>query len=324
MMYKEILSESSPLYGRASAQILLTPFTYPQIQHFLPERAENDLLEMFALSGGVPRYMELLRQYVSFSDALAHLVLNKDGILYSEARYLLHEEISTPNTCWSILHALGSGSTKITELGCRLGLPANQLTSYIALLKDLFLVRREVPVLEKNPAKSKKGIYLVDDFFIRLWFGIIYPYESFLEFGHTEHILKRLDSLIQVHIAYCYEQMCRDYIKLNMPDFDFIKLGRQWGKNYEIDVCGVDINNRISLAGECKWSHKKAGVSLLKALQNKIKQYSLPIADNLHYCLFSKSGFTDELITLAKDPSANIIIINSLFSPPSMGSNLYS
>lgn len=192
MMYKETLAESSPLYGRASAQILLAPMTYNHIEDFLPEKSEIDLIEMFALSGGVPRYMELLREHSSFEEALMSLVLNKNGILYAEARFLLHEEITTPNTCWSILHALGSGTTKISELGSRLALPANQLTRYIELLKDLYLVRREVPVLEKNPAKSKKGIYLVDDFFIRLWFGVVYPYESFLEFGHADLTLKRL------------------------------------------------------------------------------------------------------------------------------------
>ncbi|HFQ80968.1 MAG TPA: ATP-binding protein [Desulfobacterales bacterium] len=313
MMYKETLAESSPLYGRASAHILLAPFSYRHIQDFLPGKTENDLIEMFALSGGVPRYMELLQGYNSFTEALTNLVLSKNGILYSEARYLLHEEISTPNTCWSILNALGSGTTKISELGSRLGLPANQLTRYIDLLKDLFLVRREVPVLEKNPAKSKKGIYLVDDFFIRLWFGAIYPYESFLEFDQIELTLKRLTPLIRAHIAYCYEQICREFIKLNIHNFDVVRLGRQWGKNYEIDVCGVDSDNRISLAGECKWSHKMVGRSILRDLHQKIEHNHLPLSDNPTYCLFSRTGFSDDLIKEAKNSSTNIILTGSLW-----------
>jgi len=314
MMYKETLAESSPLYGRASAQILLAPLAYHHVQDFLPGRSEIDLIEMFAMSGGVPRYMELLEGYSSFDEALKNLVLNKNGILYSEARYLLHEEISTPNTCWSILHALGSGTTKISELGSRLALPANQLTRYIDLLKDLYLVRREVPVLEKNPSKSKKGIYLVDDFFIRLWFGVIYPYDSFLEFGHIELTLKRLRTLLKKHIAYCYEQMCRDFIMMNIANFDVIRLGRQWGKNYEIDICGVDENNLLTLIGECKWSDKKVGLSILRDLRGKVKQNNLPLAKNLIFCIFSKSGFTEDLIKEAKRYSPNLILVNSLFS----------
>ena len=316
MMYKETMADSSPLYGRAAAQILIAPFSYHHIQDFLPDKTENDLIEMFALSGGVPRYMELLQEHSSMAEALSNLVLNKNGILYSEARYLLHEEISTPNTCWSILHALGSGTTKISEIGSRLALPANQLTRYIDLLKDLFLVKREVPVLEKNPAKSKKGIYLVDDFFVRLWFGAIYPYDSFLEFGQREQILERLAPLIRQHIAYCYEQMCRDFIKVNRQHFDIVRLGRQWGKDYEIEICGVDKNNHLSLIGECKWSHKKIGISVLDSLQQKIAQHNLPLAKAPTYCLFSKSGFTPALMEKSKESSSNlnIMLFDSLFS----------
>ena len=314
MMYKETLAESAPLYGRASAQILLGPLAYNYIQDFLPDKSEIDLIEMFALSGGVPRYLELLQTYSSFTQALHELVLNKNGILYAEARFLLHEEISTPNTCWSILHALGSGTTRISELGSRLALPANQLTRYINLLKDLYLVRREVPVLEKNPGKSKKGIYLVDDFFIKLWFGAIYPYESFLEFGHMELVLKRLQPLLQNHIAYCYEKMCRDFIKINISQFDVIRMGRQWSKNYELDICGVNEDNKLSLIGECKWSNNKVGLSVLENLKEKISTNNLPLSRNPTICLFSKSGFTEDLYRKASRASSRLILIDSLFT----------
>jgi AAA+ ATPase superfamily predicted ATPase len=106
---------------------------------------------------------------------LAALVLHPDGILHNEARQLLQEEIQTPNQCWSILNAIGSGANRISEIAGRIGQPANKLTRYLDLLKDLHLVRRETPVLERNPAKSKKGIYVVSDPFFRMWFGAIYP-----------------------------------------------------------------------------------------------------------------------------------------------------
>ena len=34
-----------------------------------------------------------------------------------------------------------------------------------------------------NSAQSKKGVYSITDPFLALWFGCIYPYESFLEFA---------------------------------------------------------------------------------------------------------------------------------------------
>lgn len=150
MMYKETIAKSAPLYGRASAQLLLRPLSYQHVRDFLPHCSNDELVEMFSLGGGVPRYLELLRDYPNFSEALKELVLKPTGILYQEARHILREEITPPNTCWSILNELGNGTGRISDLAGRLKLPANQLTRYIELLRDLFLVHREVPVLEKK------------------------------------------------------------------------------------------------------------------------------------------------------------------------------
>lgn len=305
-------AQSAPLYGRASAQILLKPLPYQHLKDFLPNHTEEELIKFYSLGGGVPRYLELLQDYQDFSAAIQELVLNQNGILYHEARYLLHEEISSPNTCWSILQALGNGSERISEIGSRLGLPANQLTHYIELLRDLFLIYREVPVLEKNPAHSKKGFYQVADPFLRLWFGSIYPYDSFLEFGQTEIIMERLNPLIQSHISFCYEQLCRNFVKNNASTFNCLRVGRQWSGNYELDIAGVNADLQLNVVGECKWSHKKIGLSVYKELQNKIVSNKLPLAQNCRHLLFSKSGFTQDLKDVAKKES-RLLLINSLF-----------
>lgn len=314
MMYKETMAATSPLYGRASSQILLSPLRYKYIKEFLPGLNETELVKMYSLGGGVPRYLELLMNYQKSIDALRDLALNPSGILYREARYLLQEEITTPNTSWSILNGLGNGTGRISELGSRLNLPANQLTRYIDLLKDLYLVHREVPVLEKNPQKSKKGFYQVADPFLRLWFGAIYPYESFLEFGQIDLVEERLQPLIDNHIAYCFETICRDYTRSRVGDFDCLRVGRQWGKNYKIDVAGVDVDNSLVLAGECKWSQRPVGLSVLQSLKEKIVVNKLPASKDLCYILFSKSGFTEE-IKKEEEKNKNLILVKSLFEP---------
>jgi len=308
MMYKETLSENSPLYGRASAQLLISPLQFKYLKEFLPKLTHNKLIEFYSLTGGIPRYIELAAQYKSFNSALKNLVLNRTGVLYNEAKYILHNEISTPNTCWSILNALGSGATRISELGNKLNLPANQLTQYINLLKDLFLVYREVPILEKAPAKSKKGIYKVADPFLRLWFGCIYPYESFLEFEQPDLVLKKIKLQLINHISLCFEDVSRNFVKENMMKFNCIKVGRQWSKNYEIDIAGVNEKNEITIAGECKWSNKKTGLSLLEKLKNKIVENNLPTSPNYKCIFFSKSGFTNDLLKKAESDKSIVLI----------------
>lgn len=313
MMYKETMAQNAPLYGRSTAQILMAPLSFRHLRDFLPNHAEDELVKLYSLCGGVPRYLELLENYKSFDDALDGLVLNRSGLLYQEARYLLHEEISSPNTCWSILQTLGCGTGRISKIAGKLGLPANQLTHYIELLRDLFLIYREVPVLENNPEKSKKGFYQVADPFLRLWFGSIFPYESFLEFGQADTIRERLQPQIQNHIAYCYEQLCRQYVQRQAHSFDCLKVGRQWSANYEIDVAGVNGEHKLNVVGECKWSHKKVGLSVYNSLCDTIEANKLPVTTQCKYLFFSRSGFTEELEHKASQ-NDNLILVGSIFN----------
>lgn len=297
MMHRETLSASAPLYGRASATILLKPMKFRSLNEFFKrEQDTSSLVEFFSLCGGVPRYINLVSNYENYITALEELVLSPEGVLYSEAKNILRDEISVPNVCWSILNAIASGSTRISELGARLSLPANQLTRYIELLIDLQLVRRTVPVLESNPLKSKKGVYSVCDPFFRLWFGTIYPYESFLEIGKSKMVLQRIRGRLINHIANCYEDICAENIMSDTQASSCLKIGRQWAGNYEIDIAGVDEQGKLALVGECKWTAQKVGVALLHELREKVMGNSLPVSENCKYILFSKTGFSEELI----------------------------
>jgi AAA+ ATPase superfamily predicted ATPase len=311
MMYRETLAASAPLYGRATAQILLRPIGFSHISEFLPDKNAKERLEFFALTGGVPRYLHLASPYASFKEALAALVLHPDGILHNEARQLLQEEIQTPNQCWSILHAIGSGANRISEIAGRTGQPANKLTRYLDLLKDLHLVRRETPVLERNPAKSKKGIYVVSDPFFRMWFGAIYPYISFFEFSEVEMVYSKIEPLIKRLMAECYEEVCRQWVRERALDFDAAHVGRQWSSAYEIDVAAVNTNYELTVVGECKWSENQMGISVFRDLKEKVTFHNLPLAENCRFVLFSKSGFTSDLEKLAAEEK-NIVLASGL------------
>ena len=309
MMYRETLAHSSPLYGRSSGQILLRPLAYGHIPSFLKEPTEKNCVERYALCGGIPRYLELLSDIAHFDSALVEGVLNPDAPLHNEARYLLQDEIDVPNICWSLLEAIASGATRISELASRLAQPANSLTRYLSLLRDLSIVEREVPVSEKNPAKSKRGVYAIKDSFLRLWFGCVYPYESFFEIGDRNVALEKLRPRLNHHIEQAYEVLCREYITGSLDSTsETIRVGRQWGAHYEIDVAGVDAQGRFTMLGECKWSRSKVGLSVLRHLQEVVEKEALVLSPTIQWILFSRSGFTKELEHFsAENPSVRLV-----------------
>lgn len=313
MMHRETLAASAPLYGRATATLLLRPLPFRHLQAFFDKPCSDEvLLGFYALCGGVPRYLRLACGYSDPTSALKDLVLSPDGILYGEARNLLRDEIPVPNVCWSILSAIAAGATRISELGAKLALPANQLTRYLDLLKDLQLVNRDVPVLESNPLKSKRGVYAVRDPFFRLWFGAIYPYESFLEMGQGDLVLERIRGRLDYHLAGCYEDVCRELLCGLDEVPDCLRIGRQWGAHYEFDLAGVDAQGKLVLAGECKWSGQKVGLSVLNELRQKLAENALPCARDCRHVLFSRAGFSDELMAAAAaDPRVHLYTVLS-------------
>lgn len=314
MMYRETLTHSSPLYGRSHGQILLRPLPYHHIKDFVKEQDEVTCVERYALCGGIPRYLELLAPHRTFMIALKRAVLEPMAPLHAEARYLLQDEIDVPNVCWSLLEAIASGATRISEMASRLSQPANSLTRYLSLLRDLSIVEREVSVCEKNPSRSKRGIYSITDPFLRLWFGCIYPYESFFEIGRTDDAMEKVKPLLERHIQTCYEHLCRDYTRLHVvPGGRTVKVGRQWGAHYEINVAGVDSENRMSILGECKWSRRMVGLSVLAQLQETAAQQKLQLSPDIQWALFSRSGFTKELQEYART-TEDVTLIDSIFS----------
>ena len=307
MMYKETLAASSPLYGRRSGQLRLDPLSFADSCAFYPaEVSADELLQRWSLTGGVPRYLELARDWPSFEAALENLVLRPHGVLYPEAGYLLQEEVSKPNLYMDLLKVIGGGANRISEIAARLEMAAGKLTPYLDVLRELGMVRREVSVTELKPAKSKRGIYKIADPFLQLWYGCISRFADLIELGAVKRVRQLSAALLLKHQASCFELACSEYVRDRAVEWDLMRVGRYWDRQNEIDVVGVDLAGEVAFAGECKWSVNPIGPAVLIALQEKIARI-WPNRKGTRTGLFSRSGFTPELIAEAKKSGTHLV-----------------
>jgi len=247
---------------------------------------------MWALTGGVPHYAELAAAAGGFDEALRECVLAKDGPLYAEARFLLQDEVTTPNVYWSLLHVIGNGVNRISEIAGRLGLPANRLTRYLAALQDLGLVRREVSVTASAPDRCKRGIYQVADPFMRLWFGCVAPFESLLEFGKVREAETQMHNRLLAHQAWAFERAAREYVENHAAELGVAKVGRYWDRTAEVDVVGTDSRGRPVLAAECKWSDRPADKAVGIDLDAKVARLWPERLPLLRLAVMCAGGFT--------------------------------
>jgi len=306
MMESQTLAYGSPLYGRRTAQIRLKQIPFGYYHEFFPNKSRRELIEMYAVTGGVPKYIELFSESKDIYSAIQKCVLNRSGYLYDEPHFLLQQEVSEVGSYFSIIKAIAAGNSKLSAISSILEIKSTSLTKYLKTLIDLDILEREVPITEENPEKSKKGLYKIKDNYLRFWFAFVYPNMSFIESGHSRIVMNKIkNSLVKNHIAFVYEDVCKERMwELNADGawpFNFTKIGRYWDSKDEIDIVALDPEGKNLILGECKYWAEPVGVSVLRDLEAKTDSVAWE-RDNrkVWYVLFSASGFTDELKALAE------------------------
>lgn len=301
MMQSQTLAYGSPLYGRRTAQIRLKQIPFGYYHEFFPDRSRKELIEMYAITGGVPKYIELFSQSRDIYSAIEVCVLNRSGYLYDEPHFLLQQEVSEVGSYFSIIKAIAAGNTKLSAIAGVLEVKSTSLTKYLKTLIDLDILEREVPVTEENPERSKKGLYKIKDNYLRFWFAFVYPNMSFIESGHSRIVMDKIrKGLVRSHIAFVYEDVCKERMwEMNAEGvwpFYFSKLGRYWDAKEEIDIAAIDPEGKNLILGECKYWQEPVGISVLRDLEAKAKTVAWEKNERkVWYVVFSASGFTEEL-----------------------------
>lgn len=321
MMQKHALSYDSPLYGRRTSQMRLAPLLFTDI-YAVQSLSFTESVEQYAVTGGVPKYLEFFEDGRELTEQIKDAVLSKNGFLYEEPFFLLKSESMTAVNYFSIIKAIADGNHKIGKIAGVLGIESSKLTPYLSTLSDLGFVEKRTPVTEKNPEKSRKGLYFIADNFIRFWFKYVYPYKGELELDNMQIVLEEMKKDFETKfVAFAYEDICKDIFanlcKRGVIDFVPSRIGAYWLNDYtgdtEIDVMAVDNQNKRIFAGECKYHRNPVDASVYYALKEKVLdageiRKSYPVYDVI-YGVFSKSGFTQRMLDAARETS-NLVLVN--------------
>jgi AAA+ ATPase superfamily predicted ATPase len=307
MMESQTLNYSSPLYGRRTGQIKMKQIKFTDYSDFFEDKSEEELIEFYAVTGGVPKYIEVFQSADNIFAAIEKNVLNRQGFLYEEPIFLLEREVGEISSYFSIIRAIARGNHKLSKIATVLGVSQTNLTRYLKTLVDLDLIERRVPVTESDPSKSKQGLYYIIDNYIEFWFGFIYPYRGYIEMDDTAFVMDKIkQNFIDNHVSFVFENVCLQKLwqlnKQNELPFKFTRIGKWWDKNTEIDIVGLNEDTKEIILGECKYTIEKVDVNLFYQLVQKARE--VPWNKNHrkeYYILFSKSGFTLELLNLAKE-----------------------
>ena len=319
MMEQEVLAYRSPLYGRRTGQWRLQPLSFWDAGKMLPLFSSEDLVRTYAILGGIPAYLRQFDHTLSLLTNIEQKILTMGAFLYDEPRFLLLQELREPNRYFAVLEAIAAGRTRLNEIAQATKITSTSVSFYLKTLQEMGLIARIVPATEKNPSKSRWGIYQLTDHYFRFWFRFVYPNHSLLERGETGQVVQKVWKQLDQYTGIAFEAICQEFVWRSQAspvypgwlDFTPSVVGRWWNRQDEIDV--VALGEDSALLGECKWTRRPVGVNILQDLQRKAQ----PLVEqhgwrSISYALFSRSGFTPALERRAEEEGIRLIDLAQL------------
>jgi len=269
----------------------------------------------YGVLGGIPQYLSIFNDKYNLYENIKTKILDKSSYLYEEPKLLLRQEVREPALYNSIIEAIAMGSSKLNEISTKVGINTDKCSKYISTLIELKILEKVTPIELK--AKSRKSIYKIKDNFFRFWYRFVFSNKALIEQGLLDEVVKnKIKPIMNDFLGIVYEEVCIDYLKIlnrnkKLP-FVFEKIGKWWGNNpikkreEEIDI--VAIGNDNVIFGECKWQNRKIDMAILNNLIEKGRLFDYK---NKYYILFSKSGFTSEVVKFAEQSNNIILVKNS-------------
>lgn len=283
----------SPLYGRFTRHMRITQLQFEDIR-------DDDFigsLERYAIHGGVPRYMELLREG-DLETAVKKDVMSPSAMMFDDILYILNDELRDPAGYLSIMRSIARGNHKLSDIASNLQIPATSLTRPLERLMEMGFVRRDVPITE-DPERSRNSLYVFDDNYSAFFFEFVNPFRSSLEMMDSQGAIEYWEKHFSEHlVAFVFEEVCRKSVYRMSDDIGFVprRVGRYWDRNCEIDVMALDTDSKKAFVAECKYRVRAPmDGSDLNHLITKTESIKELHGYEITYGLFSVSGFSDSL-----------------------------
>lgn len=306
MSYMEdnVLAYKSPLYGRRTAQMKISPFDFEETCQYFKNLSDEDKALIYGIAGGTPQYLLQMSDKLSIEDNIKNTYLNPMSFLYEEPTNLLKQEVREPAIYTAIITAIAAGASRMSEISSKVGEDTNVCATYIKNLIKLGIVQKETPYGEKV---SRKSVYSIEDNMFRFWYRFVPDNNSIIARGASDLAYKRIEPQLSYYMGKVFEEICKQYLWKQLLcgkcPVEFSSIGRWWGTNpkekiqEEIDIMGEQDKN-TALFAECKWTNEKVDLGVLETL---VKRSELFKYKNVHYYVFSKSGFTKGCIDKANE-----------------------
>ena len=273
MMMKIFENRKEPLFGRLTSKITLQPFAVRVIKEILndynPKYTSEDLLCLYMLTGGVPKYIALLMEAgATKKNKMLDMVTSPDSPFIGEGKDLLVSEFGKEyGTYFSILQLIASGKNTQSEIDSVIG---KNTGAYLANLeREYSLITKNRPMFSKP--ESRKNRWSLNDNYLRFWFRFIFPNQSLIEMGKYDMLREVIDRGYEQYSGLILEKYFRAKIA---EEKRITGIGSYWdnkGEN-EIDVIAINDLDKTAIVAEVKRNSNKIDMDILQSKVHSVKE----------------------------------------------------
>lgn len=280
LMHRIFESYKEPLFGRADNIIRLSGFgtvTLKEIMRdFRPDYTNDELLAFYTITGGVPKYIELLCKNTDLSiNGMLNYMVRDNSPFIDEGKNILIEEFGKDyGVYFSILSCIASGVNTQAKIEQSLNNVSvgGQLRR---LIDDYSLIKRCRPLMAKERSQSVR--YEINDNFLKFWFRYFDKNQSIIEiknFGLLRDIIE------QDYITYS-GKILEKYFRLKMMEsYEYSAIGSWWeskkgAEANEIGIVGIKADGQHALVAEVKRQRRNYDHKEFMAKVERIKSVIL-------------------------------------------------
>lgn len=273
----------------------------------------KEQLFLYGITGGFSSHLTRLNTQLSAQQNVMELFFGSDSPLLISPLDTLHRELREISTYNFLLEIIAAGYEKLTDIAAKASIGTNKCAKYLGVLISLGLIRKEFPAAGES---LKKVRYIFADHMMRFWYRFVYPNISGILFNRGREIFNRqVLPALDEYLLPIFEDVCAEYLErladTGQTPFTYRHTGSWWTGGtkrepfFRIPLVAMDDNHTV--LGIChSASSTPADINLLE----KLLSPSIPFGDRTrYYCIFSMSGFTDDL-RLAARSTQNVWLID--------------
>jgi len=296
VMRQQALAPDAPLYLRHTWPFELKPLTVADLRAFFPTYTPDELVETYAVLGGMPYYLVSVDPAVDLLTNVRQAILEPAGPLFNEIPLQLHLEMRGMDVplYMRILHAIAQGAHTRAEIMQAAALKGKNVSHHLLTLQEMGLVAAQYP-LERSGTQRHWARYHLEDPFLSFWQRFVAPRQAELEIGHGQEALWHEIRLQMSHVvAPVWERIARWHLLRSARQYGLppvAEVGSWWSRQAQIDLVGVDRHSRSVVFGEARWRQEPFARRDLERLVEQGQRW-LQGSDahwDVHYAIYARN-----------------------------------